>query len=330
MKKIPCLPSSAELQSLADVLDDALNLLEGQGPSIDQCPLADTIQPSLFDQCIDLCRQVEGRETEPIRTLHHLSCTGGTLITKCLAAMPNVMVLNEVDPLSNMLFNPETPRFSPTDMLALVRQGDKQVSDKLLIHLFVQNLKIIRGEFSLTGKRLLLRDHSHSHFLVGKKVRARTSVRSMVAEHFATHSIVTVRDPVDSFLSLEALGWKTFQPFTFDEYCTRYMCFLDVYEGLSIFKYEDFVNEPAKMMEQMCDALQLVYSNNFTETFDMFRFSGDSGRSGLTIKPRARRSYDEAFIEDAKTSVSYSLLANRLGYEFAPSLINPTVKNFTT
>ena len=307
--------SSTGPQRLADLLDEALQLLEWQDPKIDQCSLVQTIQPSLFDQCIELCRQVEGRTVEPIRTIHHLSCTGGTLITKCLAAMPNVMVLNEVDPLSNLSFNPEKPSFTPTDMLALVRQGNNRVSDDLIIHMFVQNLEFLRNELALVGKRLLLRDHSHSHFLMGKEVGARTSVLSMVAERFSTHSIVTVRNPLDSFLSVEALDWKSFQPFTFDEYCKRYMHFLNAHEGLPIFKYEDFVNEPAKQMEQMCVALQLAYTANFTETFDVFRFSGDSGRTGVTIKPRTRRSYDESFLENAKTLISYRLLVNRLGYE---------------
>jgi hypothetical protein len=315
MKRLPGFASSGELQSLSNVLDEALLLLEGHRASIDTGTSVAAIQPSLFEQCIALCRQVREREPEPIRTIHHLSCTGGTLITKCLAAMPNVMVLNEIDPLSNMQFNPEKPAFSPTDMLALVRQGDNQASEKLLIQMFVQNLKVLRSELALVGKRLLLRDHSHSHFLTESDLR-RTSVLSMVAEHFSsTRSILTVRNPVDSFLSLEAQGWKTFYPFTLDEYSKRYLHFLDVHAGIPIFRYEDFVNEPAIRMEQMCDALRLAYSANFTDTFDAFRFSGDSGRTGITIRPRVRRSYDEAFVEEAQTSVSYRLLIKRLGYD---------------
>jgi len=217
--------------------------------------------------------------------------------------------------LSNMQFDPKEPRFSPTDMLALIRQGDNQVSGNLLIQLFVQNLELLRDELASTGKRLLLRDHSHSHFLTDREVAERSSVLSMVSGHFATYSIVTVRNPVDSFLSLASIGWKSFQPFTFNEYCTRYMRFLNSYESLPIFKYEDFVNEPALRMEQMCKALHLNFSEDFTETFDVFKFSGDSGRTGARIKPRARRTYDEAFLDEAKTSVSYQLLVSRLGYE---------------
>ena len=313
MSQLPDNIPPSELRSLSTVLDEALSLLSGQGPRSVQHAVAEAVQPSLFEQCIDLCRQ-GGQELEPIRTIHHLSCTGGTLITKCLAAMPNVMVLNEVDPLSTMTFRPEQPAFTPTDMLALVRQGNHKASDELLIHLFVQNLELLRNELSSVGKRLLLRDHSHSHFLTGPLVRQRASVLSMVGGYFSTHSILTVRNPLDSFLSLVSLGWIQFQPPTFDEYCQRYMLFLDAHQGLPIFKYETFVDEPEATMEQMCAALRLCYSASFTETFDVFRFSGDKGRSGVTIKARPRRSYEEAFLDATKASVSYRLLVDRLGY----------------
>jgi hypothetical protein len=139
----------------------------------------------------------------------------------------------------------------------------------------------------------------------------------MVARHFPAHSILTVRNPLDSFLSLVAAfaaGWARFQPSTFDEYCKRYMLFLDAHKGLPIFKYETFVDEPEVTMEQMCTALQLRYSASFTETFDVFRFSGDSGRSGVTIKTRLRRPHEKVFLEDAKASASYRLLVDRLSY----------------
>lgn len=318
MKQLPDLDHASELQQLADVLDEALHLLEGQGSGSDQHVAAEAIPPSLFEQCIELCQQ-GAREAEPIRTIHHLSCTGGTLITKCLAAMPNVMVLNEADPLSTMKFKPEAPDFTPTDMLALVRQGNNQVSDETLVQLFVQSLEALLKELDSTGKRLLLRDHSHSHFLTGSDVKKRVSVLGMVAARFSTRSAITVRDPLDSFLSLKAMsssgGGIYFTPFTFDEYCRRYMLFLDAHEGLPIFKYEIFVQEPSKTMEQMCAALQLKYSANFTETFDVFRFSGDSGRAGMVIEPRSRRTHDAAILDDVRTSDSYRLLAHRLGYE---------------
>lgn len=304
------------IQQLADVLDEALELLKRPG-SRSELAIDEAISPSLFEQCIELCRQ-GGQELEPIRTIHHLSCTGGTLIAKCFASMPNVMVLNEIDPLSTQKFNPDKPDFTPTDFLALVRQGNQHVSEELLVRLFTQNLELLRNELASTGKRLLLRDHSHSHFMPYSEMRQRPSVLSMVKARFPVRSLVTVRNPLDSFISLDKgrlSGWKVFRPFTIDEYCKRYLLFLDAHVGLPIFKYETFVNSPAETMQEMCAVMQLRYSSHFTETFDIFRFSGDSGRAGMTIEPRPRQTHNEKILSDARASDSFRILIERLDYE---------------
>jgi len=314
MSQLPVFNASSQLQQLTDVLDEALDLLKGKNPVMEQNHVSEAIPSSLFEQCIELCQQGV-KEVEPIRTIHHLSCTGGTLITKCLAAMPNVTVLNEVDPLSTMLFKPEKPDFTPTDMLALLRQGNQQVSDELLTQLFLQNVELVAKELTLAGKHLLLRDHSHSHFFMGTEVGDRKTVLSMIDEQFPTLSIITVRNPIDSYLSLDAQGWRTFQPFNIDEYCKRYMLFLDAHEGLPIFKYETLVYEPGKTMKQMCDLLRIKFSETFSETFDVFKFSGDSGRTGNMIEPRPRRTYDASIKTEIAASGHYRSLINRLGYE---------------
>lgn len=304
-----------ELQQLAEVLDDALHLFESNRAGVALPAPTDAIQPSLFEQCIELCRQGVTSDVEPIRTIHHLSCTGGTLITKCLATMPNVLVLNEVDPLSTITFKADNPAFTPTDMLALVRQGNQKVPEDLLIQLFLQNLDLLRNELGSIGKRLLIRDHSHSHFLTGSEIPNRPCLRSIVKGHFPLISIVTVRDPVDSFLSMQKVGWKHFQPGTFDEYCRRYHSFLDAYENVPLFRYEEFVREPSEVIGEMCKFLDLNYSDSFMDTFDTFKFSGDSGRKGTIIEPRLRRVMGEEFIKDADGSVAYVELIGRLGYK---------------
>jgi hypothetical protein len=312
VRKLAALP---ELRQLAEVLDDALELLASDRTCNALPARASAIQPSLFEQCIELCRQNTAHALEPIRTIHHLSCTGGTLITKCLAAMPNVMALNEVDPLSTMTFKADKPSFTPTDMPSLLRQGNQKVSDDLLVRLFLENLNLVRNEFGSIGKRLLLRDHSHSQFLTGNEVARRPTMLSMVSSRFQTISIVTVREPIDSFLSLEKLGWQHFKPNTFDEYCRRYHAFLDAYENVPVFRYEDFVSAPAATMVEICRVFGFNYSETFIDTFDTFHFSGDSGRKGATIELRPRREANEEFINNAEKCDSYIELVARLCYK---------------
>jgi len=226
-----------------------------------------------------------------------------------------MLVLNEIDPLSQLGFNLRQPAFRPTDILSLVREGDHLVSDDLLIKLFLESLAALHKEMTASGRRLLLRDHSHSHFFAGSSIARRPSLHTILQSRFSTISIVTVRNPVDSFLSLIQSEWMHFSAARFDEYCFRYHAFLDEHAGVPIFKYEHFVSEPLAEAKRMCECLGLSYSDAFIETFDFFAFSGDSGRTGNVIEPRPRRPLDDAFLDIANRSRQYEKLAARLGYE---------------
>jgi hypothetical protein len=246
----------------------------------------------------------------PIRTIHHLSCTGGTLITKCLAAMPNVLVLNEVDPLSPLPpFESPDPLFTPTDVAALVRQGDPRVKNELLEQLFLAGMAILREEQTRIGRAVILRDHSHSHFLTGPDLPDRASLYQIVSARFPIRSIVTVRDPIDTFLSMCERGWhKHFAPSTYDEYCRRYLAFLDCYSGLPTVAYETFVSDPSQTMKTVCGWLELDYSEHFEKLFSVFRFSGDCGRAGSDIRPRPQRNRPDALLQEAAASPHHQQL----------------------
>lgn len=254
------------------------------------------------------------KEGSIVRSVHHLPCTGGTLITKCLAAMPNVVVLNEVDPLSTMDIDSAKPRFSPRDFGALLRMGDRGVSTATLIDLFLNQLETLLRRTHMEGRRLLLRDHSASHFLAVPDPGARPSLYSILLTRGTTVSITTVRDPIDSYLSMATLGWIGFLPATFEEYCRRYLLFLDAHTTLPIFKYESFVANPAIEVAKICEHLHLAFSDEFIDTFDVFRFSGDSGRTGDVIGPRPRREFNSAQLEQIRSSSAYRMLCDRLHY----------------
>lgn len=307
--------NSLNSQKIATIVEESLNLLGCDKSDFEHNLDVDDFRPDVINECIEMCSLANNNVSHPIRSIHHFSCTGGTLITKCLASMPNVLVLNEVDPLSTMYFDPKNPSFTPTDITSLVRQGNPNVSDSLPIKLFVQNINLICDELDLIGKRLLLRDHSHSHFLASSRIPERPTMLTLLSEHFPTKSVVTVRDPIDSYLSLKKNNWIHFQPKNFDEYCRRYNFFLDQYNNIKIFRYEDFVGNPHENISAICDVLNLPYTDIFVDTFYTFKFSGDSGRKSSIIEPRPRENLATCFIGEIKDSENYAKLIARLNYE---------------
>lgn len=300
---------------LLSALDEARDLLEEFSRPGKQIASTGQSPAGLLQQCLDLCAQTATVSPEPVRMLHHLACTGGTLISKCLSAMPNTQLVSEVDPLSTMLRDDAAPLFAPTDMVALMRQSTRGASDGLIIEMFNANLDLVEADCRGKGQRLLLRDHAHSHYCHGDRILDRPSLREIVTARFPVAAALTVRHPLDSYLSLTSLGWVSFRPPGLDEYCRRYLKFLDAHADIPVVRYEDFVEAPQQQMRVLCGYLRLPYVEDFIDLFDVFQLSGDSGRAGNTIGKRPRRPFDDALAAEMDRSPHYQRLLQRLQYE---------------
>lgn len=307
-------PNDSPVDKLVSTLDEALSLLRDFSKITEITPAQDQSPASLIEQCMALCSKQETVIQEPVRTVHHFACTGGTLICKCIAAMPNILLLSEADPLSTMQVGGPKPIFAPTDIVSLMRQSSRGSSDDLVIKLFTNNLEIIHTEAVHTGQRLVIRDHAHSHFCVGSEVPTRLSFREIIASKLPVLSLVTVRHPLDSYASLKANGWIHFTPPTLDEYCKRYLAFMKVNDGVPVIKYEDFVENPNEVMAQICTILDIPFSDQFMELFSVFKLTGDSGRTGSVIEQKPRRALCDDVLNEIGDSASYSAVQALLKY----------------
>lgn len=309
------MPVRIAANRLADVLQETVDLLLDADLVSDGAGGGRDPEPSLLQQCVELVQSSTGACGEPIRTIHHFACTGGTVFSKCIAAMPNVQLLSEVDPLSLQRLDPTAPIFAPTDMIRLLRQATSAVPNDALIRLFEAELGVVYGMATARGMYLVIRDHTHSHFCTGDTLEPRPTLRELVQAVAPTRSLVTVRDPVDTWLSLKSHKWVHFAPATFDEYCRRYLAFLDRHDDVPVLRYEDFTREPEAEVRRACGILELPYFDGFMRVFNVFHLTGDSGRKparGVSAPP-AREGRD-AVLAEAADSAHYADLAARLGY----------------
>lgn len=303
------------VENLTAEIDAALDLLKGFFLTRKSMTNNTKTPATLLEQCMSICTQQCLIQPDPIRIVHQFACTGGTLICKCIAAMPNTQLLSEVDPLSTPAKPPAQPQFAPTDMVKLMRQSTRGVSEELIIELFLSDLEIIYSKAVNTGQRLVLRDHAHSHFCKGSGIPVRPSLCDILKPKFPVRSVVTVRHPIDSYLSLKAKGWVHFSPAIFDEYCKRYVAFLCAYEGVPIVRYEDFVVDPQQVMQAICAILDLPFNEQFMDLFGVNKLTGDSGRSGDVIEARPRREIGAAMREEFLHLKNYEVLGNMLQYD---------------
>jgi len=246
-----------------------------------------------------------------LRTIHHLACTGGTVISKCLAAMPQVALISEVNPLNRF-----GSRFEPTNPLLQLERSYRQLSTEEIRSDFLRQIGHAHEICSNDNVDLILRDHSHTDFCMGDEPAGVCPIIDYLGGDYTLRSVVTVRHPLDSYLGLLAAKWETqFSPSTLEEYSLRYLAFLDRYADLPLRRYEDFCKEPTAFMEELCDLLEISYSPDFLKHFGEITLSGDSGRKGLnSISLRPRRSIAEDIVLQMDSSQNYALLIRRLGY----------------
>lgn len=237
-------------------------------------------------------------------------------MSKCIASMTNVLLLNEIDYSSTITRRSKVPLFTPTDLISILHQSDADDDPDLIERIFIADISLLHAEQAKKGGVLVLRDHSHSHFLVNEVSLERQTLLELTRAHFPVKSIVSVRDPVDSYASMVLRDWhRHFRPSTFDEYCRRYLMFLERHAEAPIVKYEHFADDPADVMKKVCKLLALEFYSGFLDVFDSFRFSGDSGRGGTVIERRERRKFDPAYEAEIAQSEYYPELCERLEYE---------------
>ena len=245
-----------------------------------------------------------------VRSIHHLACTGGTVICKCIAAMHNVALISEVNPLFK-----GGSDFNPTNPLLLLRKSYREFTIEEKIESFKIQINYALEICRKDDVDLVIREHSHTDFHSSGKESGVCAISDRLTEDYDLLSVVTVRHPLDSYLGLIKQGWANFKPNTLDEYSRRYLSFLEKYKALPRIRYEDFCDNPQKEIRKICELLRIDYNDNFLKIFSDYTLSGDSGRTGLKkIKIRQRRDIPEEVKAELGSSAMYSRLTSALGY----------------
>lgn len=306
--------SDRSARDLLASLEDSLDLLSDYRDPRPEAGLPAEPLPSLLEQCVSMV--TAERPPEPLRSVHHMACTGGTLICKCIAAMPNVTLLSEIDPLSRLSLPPpgKTPMFRPTDLIYSGRVALRPLDDDTIVTVFNAAVEALREALAGRGQHLCLRDHAHSQFCTMADPEARPTLLELLQGVAPVRAVVTVRHPVDSYLSVQKNAWLHFRPDTIDEYARRYMLFLDRHEGVETLRYEDFVAAPEPELERICDLLALPFVPGAEALLQVVTMSGDSGRKSDRISARPRRPVPDPLQAAARQSAALGQLCDRLGY----------------
>lgn len=260
---------------------------------------------SLLARCEQLVTEKKSNKKPVLRIIHHFACSGGTLISKCIAAQPNVFLLSELHPTTRLGLPEDKAIYTPHDIVSQAIFGNIPNVDDLAEKLFIQNIIETEKHVSNRGGYLVLRAHTHADYCTNEELPDLDSLNRLLSTHFTILNLVTVRNPIDSFLSLKQNGWLHFKPDNFDEYCKRLLSFLKPFDKGSIIKYEDFVERPECVVKVCAEMLALPFIEYAFDYIEVFKISGDSGRTGTEISARNRREISQAFREEIDTSTHY-------------------------
>ena len=178
------------------------------------------------------------------------------------------------------------------------------------------------------NKILVIRDHSHIDFFVGPFPRKNSLIYELFNEKYDLLRILTVRHPLDSWLSIEYNNiHKSIQFNNFDEYCSRVKNMISSMKNVPLIHYEQFCSKPESVLKFICEKLKIPFDESFLKRFNKIILSGDSGRKGEVIKPRERRTLSEELKKCIYNSKNYMDICNKLNYEYKynatfPYLIN--------
>lgn len=307
------------LKHLQSEIDSALSLISNKGKSLTNVVVPKEGLIAGTESLLERCEKIVCRKSsfKPVmRTVHHFACSGGTVLSKCIASMPNTFLISEVHPTTNLAINPSFVEFRPTDITSLGRYAKLPKMDDLAEKMFLSQIEVVDRHLNAMSCKLVLREHTHSDYCLDDEsaiAEAPVLVR-LFKENYLHRKLATVRNPIDSFMSLQNNGWVHFSPPTLDQYCKRFLAFVSHFRRDEIVKYEDFVAQPKAVMEQIAKILDIEYSPDFEDVFSIFNVTGDSGRSGDHISARARREVTRELQEEIENSENYNDLKEFLQY----------------
>jgi hypothetical protein len=260
----------------------------------------------------------------PVRIIHHWACSGGTVISKLIASLPRLVLFSEIHPYAFLRHYDPATSYAPTDIIRHLSglSGRRDIS--LCATAFEGAILAIHRELALRGESLVLRSHSHVDFFLGAVSASRPAISSLLAKHLPLLELITIRHPLDSWLSLQSNNWSDhFRFSSFNEYCRRCLLMLNACLSLPMVKYEEFCLDPGAKLAEICHHLRLDYDPDVLHVPRSILLTGGSGRVGEQIAPRARRNVATELAEELSESMLYLELCERLSYSTDPGAPYP-------
>ena len=220
-------------------------------------------------------------------------------------------MLNEVHP-----FLYRRGAFNPNGLIELANQQVRFSYDDHS-RFFYKNLHQVNRRARKSGKRVILRAHSHTDYFVPGSIPRLTSFFPR-----QWPQIAVVRNPVDNWLSASSRGFFKGE---FEEYFSRWQSYIEDVKRFPLFDLEDIISNPESAVVSMMRELKVPERSTPRDPEKLPRLSGDNRnpsmlgphefKEGLMKKRELARKDLEIFSQVEKAAPKVNVFLEMVGLD---------------
>lgn len=189
---------TSDLKALQQALQQTLSLVNDYNVTHGTLLDADSLRSnlSLLERFAE-ATNTDNTSNKPIlRIIHHFACSGGSLISKCLAAQPNVFLLSELHPTTQIGINPNKATYTPRDIITQAIYGRLPNTEPLAEQLFIKGIIETEKHTREHGGHLVIRAHTHADYCTDRPMPEVDTLTRLLTPYFDIKHLVNVRNPI--------------------------------------------------------------------------------------------------------------------------------------
>jgi hypothetical protein len=252
--------------------------------------------------------------------LHHMARSGGTIISRCLSSMDNIALLSEIHPFGYQSQQSLNPLMQAHEWFNLLTQSDINHVTKNQPYPFVDAIRLIKKRCDERDLLLIIRDWTHIDFTGwphNPTPSYKLTTAKVLSKKFNVIKTASVRHPIDQWLSFkESQSWAKTE-YTLEQFLHGYRKFAEQAQKMGYIRYEDFVNSPQTVMEQLCNNLNLPFDPAFQEKWVQNQSITTAVRErdgGFNISKRPRPYVDPIILQSFSENKNYRDAIELLGF----------------
>lgn len=250
-------------------------------------------------------------DAKPIVVMLSYARSGGTLLNRCIASLPNTFVLSEIN----------VEALCPSSCNTIKEQAKKWYSLELKSEGFIENINEVYEYCISKNLTLIIRDwvfgsfvpFRHNNFKPSKSLATLDAISKL----FPVVSFALVRNSVDVWLSFNDSP-RTFYDKNLEFLHEFTKSIID--KKIRIFKYENFCTNPIQEMKKICDHIGVKYSGLFLNYADFKNVTGD------TDLPSHSRGIEQGKIGLLSRRESFKFLSDEINLKTRARDINQILK----